>query len=344
VPQCAGKECGPDQCGGACGACAAGCECSAAICVGFCAACTPDCAAQNCGPDGCGGSCGSCAGGTFCDGGTFTCKSGKCTYPKTFPGTGLKINFLKAGVSGKAGEAVDVDENAATCAPKNDCAEGRDNEFAAVMKSLAVALQGSQPLVAAVDSGELIMLYEFVNPVSDGKPFLLKMYRGQAVLPKDQCDFQAQTCDYKVLPESFYADSCLPISYFDNAEMAGGKLVAGGPGYHFAFPFVLGLAEGKSITFIATHGKVVADVTLDAGGNVVAMTGVIGCAVAKSDILTIVDQIPEENLPFPKAIIEQLLSSVVKPDIDADGDGVKESVSSGMKFTAIPGNLTGMAP
>jgi len=262
------------------------------------------------------------------------------------------VNFLKAGISGKPGEAVDVDHNAATCAPTADCSSGLDNQFAALMKSLAIVLKGSQPLVDSVVSGELTLLYEMRNPTNDGKPFTMVIYRGTPVLPKAQCDFQVpevtppaqcgaqgQACDYQVLQESYYPASCLPISLFDNAEMAGGKLVAGGPGYHFAFPFVLALAEGKSITFVASHAKIVADVTLDEAGNVKCISGVIGCAVAKSDVLSIADAIPEENLPFPKSVIISLLDSVVKPDIDADGDGIKESVSSGMKFTAIPGNI-----
>ena len=38
-----------------------------------------------------------------------------------------------------------------------------------------------------------------------------------------------------------------------------------------------------------------------------------------------------------------VLQMVVKADIDADGDGEFESVSACMKFTAIPGNIVGLA-
>ena len=56
VPQCDGKECGPDGCGGQCGHCKPGDTCKAGKCV----KCVPDCTGKECGDDGCGGSCGEC--------------------------------------------------------------------------------------------------------------------------------------------------------------------------------------------------------------------------------------------------------------------------------------------
>jgi hypothetical protein len=64
VPACAGFECGPDGCGGECGACEGGFVCSAGMCV------DPDpcgtlCAATECGwLDAC--DCGGCDGGQVC--------------------------------------------------------------------------------------------------------------------------------------------------------------------------------------------------------------------------------------------------------------------------------------
>jgi hypothetical protein len=65
VPVCDGKYCGPDGCGGDCGACSVGEVCSAA---GRCytAPCTPDCQGRQCGDDGCGGTCGACGAGDSC--------------------------------------------------------------------------------------------------------------------------------------------------------------------------------------------------------------------------------------------------------------------------------------
>ena len=115
VPNCAGKECGGDGCGGKCGVCLGGWECEGSQCVpppcqpncagkdcgnggcleepdacGVCPGdhlcnvfgkcypppCEPDCTGVECGSDGCGGSCGVCPENTGCVDGA--CVEGVC--------------------------------------------------------------------------------------------------------------------------------------------------------------------------------------------------------------------------------------------------------------------------
>ena len=64
VPQCEGKECGSDCCGGSCGECPGNYNCVDGNCI-----CQPNCGGKECGDDGCGGSCGSCPDGQNCSGG-----------------------------------------------------------------------------------------------------------------------------------------------------------------------------------------------------------------------------------------------------------------------------------
>ena len=72
VPQCSGKACGDDGCGGLCGICD---EPGKSACVaGVCQACVPDCAGKACGADGCGGQCGACGPG-------LKCAFDQCVYP-----------------------------------------------------------------------------------------------------------------------------------------------------------------------------------------------------------------------------------------------------------------------
>lgn len=61
VPDCSGRACGDDGCGGSCGACGGQDACVTGSCV-----CQPACAGRECGPDGCGATCGSCAAGYLC--------------------------------------------------------------------------------------------------------------------------------------------------------------------------------------------------------------------------------------------------------------------------------------
>ncbi|MDP6944119.1 MAG: hypothetical protein QF464_08225, partial [Myxococcota bacterium] len=73
VPECEGKTCGDDGCGGSCGGCPPGQICDAAFQI--CIDCTADCFEKACGDDGCGGSCGGCEPGFVCgdDGQCATC-------------------------------------------------------------------------------------------------------------------------------------------------------------------------------------------------------------------------------------------------------------------------------
>lgn len=62
-PDCAGRHCGPDGCGGVCGECM-GCDGpDSSLCTddSWCRqVCCPSCNSRECGPDGCGGICGVC--------------------------------------------------------------------------------------------------------------------------------------------------------------------------------------------------------------------------------------------------------------------------------------------
>ncbi|WP_163998713.1 hypothetical protein [Pyxidicoccus caerfyrddinensis] len=71
TPNCAGRQCGADGCGGTCGSCSGGSVCTS---TGQCmATCTPSCTGKTCGDDGCGGSCGTCGSGQACQSGRCVC-------------------------------------------------------------------------------------------------------------------------------------------------------------------------------------------------------------------------------------------------------------------------------
>ena len=77
-PSCQGKDCGPDGCGGDCGACPEGQGCSVnGLCLDVC---VPNCEGKVCGSDGCGGSCGSCASGEDCEAGLCVGGCGDLTF------------------------------------------------------------------------------------------------------------------------------------------------------------------------------------------------------------------------------------------------------------------------
>lgn len=82
VPNCDGRFCGEDGCGGTCGTCSEGLVCNGA---GRCGSptCVPQCNGRKCGGDGCGGSCGECAPGSACAEETGACMvSPVCDHDK----------------------------------------------------------------------------------------------------------------------------------------------------------------------------------------------------------------------------------------------------------------------
>ncbi len=68
VPACAGRDCGGDGCGGACGSCTDGAACEQGVCT-----CLAECGGRSCGDDGCGGSCGVCSADEVCVRGACEC-------------------------------------------------------------------------------------------------------------------------------------------------------------------------------------------------------------------------------------------------------------------------------
>jgi hypothetical protein len=96
VPQCAGKACGPDGCGGMCGMCSSGtCNMSTGVCEG----CVPQCSGKVCGPNGCGQACGQCATeNVVCD-----VTSGQCVDIGTGGGGGQDDAGTGGGDTGSGG-------------------------------------------------------------------------------------------------------------------------------------------------------------------------------------------------------------------------------------------------
>jgi len=135
LPQCEGRECGDNGCGGLCGYCPYGSLCKAGLCVEYCVpdctgkqcgddgcgglcgdcevnefcaedfhcvlkGCVPDCAGRACGPDGCGGSCGTCGDGQVCDPKAWQCVVDTSCHEVTAEGrcVGSLLQWCEAGV------------------------------------------------------------------------------------------------------------------------------------------------------------------------------------------------------------------------------------------------------
>ena len=121
-PQCEGRECGTDGCGGTCGDCAG--ECNNGLCV---VPCVPECDGRACGPDGCGDTCGpACPGDQVCDL-AGACQDAPAQCGDEVCGVGEDCGNCPAdcGACCGDGECSDArDENCATCPVDCECDPG----------------------------------------------------------------------------------------------------------------------------------------------------------------------------------------------------------------------------
>jgi hypothetical protein len=181
----------------------------------------------------------------------------------------------------------------------------------------------------------VIILFEHVSIKIDGSKYILNIFNAKPADPT--CDFQKTSCPYVVDDEAVDEDCEAKVS-FDNAKIAGKTLTAGGPAYKF--PFDLPLLGGVKMKVSLSYARLQADVTLS-GGKVKTMSGILAGAVPKAAIMAAIESTPDEELPLPKQTILDLIDVVAEADIDADGDGKKDSCSIGLKFTAFEGSISG---
>ncbi len=331
-------------------ACTAGDSCDEGDCIGASKNCSDG---NDCTSDYCQG--GLCMhdilNGTVCSDGldcsvNDQCVAGVCVADETgcvcqptfFPAVS-KFVTLAISDNGKAGSGLDLDLNPATCAPPDNCCCGIDNALGPVA-GLPVAQDGIR---GAMEDGSITLLFEHRNIKTDGSTYTLAFYAGALAESNSTCNFLTQDCDYVVEP-MMITDECLPLVTLDNARIVGNRLTAGGLDY--IFPFDLPLMAGINLHVDLYFTRLEGTVTIS-GNRVTSMQGILGGAVPKQQISDAVAAIPDETwagLPVDKATVTMLLELLVIPDIDGDGDGIKESASLGLQFTAIPGEIVGRKP
>lgn len=243
-----------------------------------------------------------------------------------------KITSLQIGANGNPGNGLDVDGNAATCAPTGSCSGGIDNAFA------GIADLANSAISAAVTDGSILLLLEMagVNLTAGGSA-TLKVHT--AVLAPDNlaCDYQASVCDYQL------SNTCDVAGSLAVTLNAGGTMLSGGgPGYDL----VLGIPlPGATLPITVRNLKVSATVTSSAG-IVTGINGILGGAFVKQELLDTILALPDGTLlGLPSAdaatLVDGFLSTV---DLDLDNDMTPESVSLGLVFSSNGANVTGIQP
>ena len=277
----------------------------------------------------------ACTTTDHCEAGACVADLAECACKPTFSPDITKLTSLQVPATGYPGDGLDLDHDAATCAPAVDCSDGIDNCLG------PVASMGNSSLADTVAGGDLILLLQHENLRLDGTPYGLSVLIGKGLDPANAtCDFQAATCDYIVNASSLDLDTCLPVGGFTNARILGGRLTAGGQGS--TFPFDMTISGGIALHVDLHMATIDAAVTVG-GGTLTALDGFLGGAVPKQQIKDAILALPDTvELPMTKEDLIGLLDLLVVPDMDIDGDGVYESASLSIRVAGIPGHVTGI--
>jgi hypothetical protein len=269
------------------------------------------------------------------------CGGGSCQGFSYFADPVSKAATLVFGtMPAKAGSGLDVDGNAATCAPKNladpdlNCADGVDNAFANL--SLLIRAQFGPQLLDAVEGGAVALMFEHEAPGPGAGPYEMNLFLGQRTVPMN-CDPTKAGCNYKVYADTLVG-TCAPRFVFDNATLDGNKLTAGGKEHEAIIYLVIGTAR---VPLTLKWARVEATVTMS-GGKITGGTGVLAGAIEKRELLNSLETVPGAQFyPYTRDNVRTNINLFLNPDMDVKGTGVKDYASIGMPFTLVTGHAVG---
>jgi hypothetical protein len=275
-----------------------------------------------------------CTADDHCENGKCVADSSQCVCKPFFYSTVNKVNSLQVGKNGKEGEGLNIDNDLNTCSPQGDCEKGIDNNLG------PTGALGNDSINKSLEKGDLTVLFEHRGIKFDGSSYTMAIYTGKLDPANSTCNFQTSNCAYLIENKAMDKD-CNPMVSFDNTKIAGNKLTAGGKQYFF--PFQLSLPGGITIEVNLYNATINASVTIS-GNTVTEMTGIIGGAVPKQQLLDGINAIPDSQIspPFTKESLLQLIDGMIVNDIEIDGTEPKDAASIGLKFSAIQGTITGV--
>ncbi|MCB9729834.1 MAG: hypothetical protein H6744_15345 [Deltaproteobacteria bacterium] len=323
--------------------CTVGEECAAGTCAGGEPADCDD--ANPCTADSCASDVGCrhlfisapCDDGVACTsvdtcvtGACFGAKTASCPFcPPPVSQEAGRIEELAVGVDGMPGSGLDVDGDAATCAPVGECSAGIDN-------ALAFLALFNDTFASGIDDGLIELIADFGDASLDGAPFFLPVYNAVLADSNPTCDSQTTSCSYRANQSSFDA-SCRPFFSFDDARIEGSTLTAGGVGstVTIALPF-----QGSVLAFTLANARLEATVTLSGDGeHIVMVEALVGGAAPKDQLIDAIAALDENVLPLPPEQLASVLDAAIDNDIDLDGDGVLDAASAALHIRTAPAEL-----
>ncbi len=336
APDCTTAK--PGTCGGPC---ASGQQCDAASnqcqtlsCGGSCLSGQKCNAMTNKCYTPCGGACGT---SQYCDDATppGTCKS--LTVPDSWGigGNGEVQKVVKLVISDKA-KACDL-VNAQGVLGLGDGVG--DNALAGASSLIGSNLQD------AVKKGTMVILLEPLGYKTDGTKFSFNVLSG-AVDPTDAAhDPTTAGGLYTVRPESYDLTKCTPsycpaLTSYANATVKSGQLSAS-TSMGFATMSLSGIALPIKFNGLSYTGSVTGP------NSWINTTGGRLCGyITETDLNAMIDAIPPDVLVQfgGKDAVKKLMPTLIKSDVDSNGDGIKDAKSFALDADTLGGFVTGLTP
>lgn len=255
--------------------------------------------------------------------------TGSCQLPSAWSGAVQAVSSLTIA---PATEGCDLD------------GDGKVNN--AMAKGLSGLLKSvNDSLNKGVADGSAAWLLHMPNWTTNGSEFAMSVMTGKL---DAACDTQSPTakCQYLVDKTAYDTSSAAPtcpaaITYPNTAAFGG---LIGAPDIGQVVPITM-YFQGVALTVIVHQASVAAKYA--ASGTSVTSTAGINCGVIlKSDVLAAISAIPEaqlQQLGMDAATMNAMVTGMLKEDIDADGDGTKDSYSFAYLWQAVPAKIIGVS-
>ena len=311
--------------------------------------------------------CGGCPGKEACDPATNTCIPlpchGVCTFGE-FCGTDNKC-ALPCGGPCKFGQWCDASTLPGDCSPvhaPSSWGVGGDGKVQRVVslrltdKTQACdmngdgkadnAFQGASSLITtgyqdAVKTGKIFWLFEAATWPMDGSPFAVNLLQGR-LAPGEGDGLNA---GHKVTIDAFSYDQagcdppgCPAAVRFADATVKAGTLQGTAGQLDLLTPIA-----GIAFVFRVTAVQLSADVS-DATAWMETTHGRLCGYVTEADMAAAVDALPDADLQQfgGKDAVKKLVPTLIKSDVDSDGDGKADAKSISLDFQTLGAAVVGV--
>ncbi len=279
---------------------------------------------------------GPCASGEICDvaadGGKGKCVKPTCELPKPEDfAANTNINKVSALKLLSDKEGCDLDD------------DGVANNVLGKIITLAATINDT--ISDSVKDGTIVILLAPNEFKTDGTAFTCDLLIGDIDPSTKDCDAtKADACKYTVSTSSYdqlaKATKCPALVTFDPVKVKDGKLTAGGDKQNFDLNLPV---VGINLKLRISRAQLKGDQS-DATAWKTTKSGMLCGVLSEDDLNAAIDAVPDEALAstgFDKATIKGLLPTILKSDIDTDGDGTNDAMSVALSLETFAASVTG---